>query len=83
MTVDDVPRAADGPMRTGFAIVRLRNGSIYEGDFSIDGSWVTLCGRRGVAQASGDVFFGPLSTWTWPERRIDEIRPCDEVDLAA
>ncbi len=83
MTVDDVPLAADGPMRTGVAIVRLRDGSIREGEFSIDGPWVTLRGRRRIVQASGDVLLGPPRTWTWPERRVNEIRARDEVDLAA
>ncbi|MGC2374260.1 MAG: hypothetical protein WA484_10335 [Solirubrobacteraceae bacterium] len=57
----------------GHGIVRLRGGHAHEGDYSINGSWVTLTGRRRMPQASGEVYYGPEGTWTWPARRIEVI----------
>ena len=60
-------------IRQGHGIVRLRGDDSHEGDYAISGSWVTLTGRRRMLQASGEVYYSPESTWTWPARRVDVI----------
>jgi hypothetical protein len=60
-------------VREGIGIVRLRDDGAHEGTYRIDGSWVTLTGRRRNVQASDEVLYGPEGTWTWPARRIEVI----------
>jgi hypothetical protein len=48
----------------------LRGGDAYEGEYEIDGVWLTLRGRLRNPQASGEVFYSALGTWIWPERRV-------------
>jgi len=72
-------------IREGHGIVRLRGEKEpYEGRYAIDGSWVTLTGRRRNVQASGEVYRGPEGTWTWPARRIEVITDRErEREMAA
>jgi hypothetical protein len=60
-------------IREGHGIVRLRGGHTFEGDFEIEGPWVSLTGRERKPQAGGEVYYGPAGTWTWPERRVAVI----------
>ncbi|MGA9315928.1 MAG: hypothetical protein WBV77_15020 [Solirubrobacteraceae bacterium] len=70
-------------IRSGHGIVRLRGNEAYEGNYVIDGSWVTLTGRRRNPQASGDVLYGSKDTWTWPARRVEVIIDREPETVAA
>jgi hypothetical protein len=67
------------PLRSGYGIVRLRGGDSYEGEYEIDGVWLTLRGRCRNLQASGEFFYSTAGVWTFPGHRVLVIADRERV----
>jgi hypothetical protein len=59
--------------RSGYALIVLRDGKVYEGDVEVRGPWVHLEGRRRIREHSAISYRAPGAK-TWPYARLVEIR---------